>query len=141
MYLAARFFTVNDVFLVPLCLLILFIVVRGRAERPANKNIRNIYYHGFVFKVLFVFAYTLVSEYIFKGGDTGLYYQGIKDLRAALSEDFDYISVIARSKSIDLENPLAPFFYYDNYADDFTFNYMRSPSNFYMPRLGLLPSL
>lgn len=141
MYLAARFFTVNDVFLVPLCLLILFIIVRGRAERPANKNIRNIYYHGFVFKVLFVFAYTLVSEYIFKGGDTGLYYQGIKDLRAALSEDFDYISVIARSKSIDLENPLAPFFYYDNYADDFTFNYMRSPSNFYMPRLGLLPSL
>lgn len=141
MYLAARFFSINDIYLVPLCLLILFAVVRGRAERPENKAIRNIYYRGFAFKVFFVFAYTLVTEFVFKGGDTGLYYQSIMDLRAALADDFGHMNTIINSKSIDLENPLAPYFYYDNYADDFTFNYMRSGSNFFIPRLGLFPAI
>lgn len=141
MYLSARFFSANDVFLVPLCLLILYAIVRSRAERPENKEIRNIYYRGFAFKVLFGFGYALATEYIFKGGDTGLYYQSITDLRAALSDDFGFINTIVESKSIDLDNPLAPYFYYDNNPDDFTFNYMRSASNFFIPRLGLLPSL
>lgn len=141
MYLVARFFSINDVVLVPLCLLILFIIVRGRAERPANKEIRSLYYKGFAYKVFFVLAYAFVSEYIFKGGDTGLYYQSVKDLRAALADDFGYMNVIAKSSYIDLDNALAPYFYYDNYADDFTFNYMRSVSNFSIPRLALIPSL
>jgi hypothetical protein len=141
MFLAARFFSYNDIFLVPLCLLILFFIVRQRAEKPENKNIRSIYYSGFIFKIFFVFAYTIVTEYVFKGGDTGLYYQTVLDLRAALADDFGYISVIARTSEIDAENPIAPYIYYDNYADDFTFNYMRNVSNFFVPRLGLLPAL
>lgn len=141
MYLAARFFSINDVFLVPLCLVILYALVRSRAERPENREIKKIYYRGFAFKVMMVFAYTAVTEFIFKGGDTGLYYQAIMDMRAALADDFSMMETIIRSKSVDIENPLAPYFYYDNYADDFTFNYMRSGSNFFVPRLGLLPAI
>lgn len=140
MLLALRFFSLNDIFLVPVCLIILFAIVRGRAERPQNKNIRNIYYRGFYYKVFFVFAYALVTEFIFKGGDTGLYYQAIQDLRAAVADDFDNVNVIINSKRILLDNPLTPYFYYDNYADDFTFNYMRDPSNFFVPRLGMIPA-
>jgi hypothetical protein len=141
MLLALRFFSLNDIFLVPLCLLILFFLVRSRAEKPANKSIRKIYYRGFAFKVFSVFLYTLVTEFIFKGGDTALYYQAIKDLRAALGDDFNHIYTIIDSKSIDIESPLAPYFYYDNYAYDFTFNYMRDASNFSAPRLGLVPAV
>jgi hypothetical protein len=141
MLLALRFFSLNDIFLVPLCLLILFFLVRSRAEKPANKNLRKIYYRGFAFKVFSVFLYTLVTEFIFKGGDTALYYQAIKDLRAALGDDFNHIYTIIDSKSIDIESPLAPYFYYDNYAYDFTFNYMRDASNFSVPRLGLAPAV
>jgi len=141
MLLALRFFAFNDIFLVPVCLLLLYAIVRNRAERPQNAALKKLYYRGFYYKVFFVFAYTIITEFVFKGGDTGLYYQAIKDLRAALSDDFGFIETIVTSKSIDIDHPLAPYFYYDNYEHDFTFNYMRSVSNFFPPRLGLVPSL
>ncbi len=141
MLLALRFFSINDILLVPLCLVILFAIVRNRAESPRNASIRNIYYRGFYFKVFFVLAYAILAEFVFRGGDTGLYYQSILDLRAALKDDFSYFGTIVKSKSIDLDNPLAPYFYYDNYAYDFTFNYMLDVGNFSVPRLGLIPAI
>ncbi len=141
MLLALRFFSVNDIVLAPLCLLILFAVIRNRAERNKDPQIRKIYYRGFYFKIICVLAYTFVSEFIFKGGDTNLYFQGVKDLRAALNDDFNHIGTIAKTFKLSLDNPLTPYFYYDNYADDFTYNYMASPSNFLIPRLGLIPAV
>src|SRR5687767_12359249 len=140
MILAANFFNTNDLFLVPLCLLLLYAIIRNRAERYQDKQIKRLYYKGFWFKVFCVFAYTFVTEVFFKGGDTGLYYQGVKDLRLAVADDFDNLWVTAKSLKLDIENPLTPYFYYDNYANDFTYNYMLSPSNFFVPRLGLVPS-
>jgi hypothetical protein len=140
MILLARFFSLNDFFLVPLCLIILYAVIRNRAERNKEKEVRQTYYRGFYFKVFCVFAYTLITEFYFKGGDTNLFYQGVKDLRAATANDFDNLGAIITSLRLNIENPLTPFFYYDNYSDDFTYNYMRVPSNFFVPRLGLLPS-
>ena len=141
MLLALRFFSVNDIVLAPLCLLILYAIIRNRAERNKDPQIRKIYYRGFYFKIICVLAYTFVSEFIFKGGDTNLYFQGVKDLRAALNDDFSHIGTIVKTFKLSLDNPLTPYFYYDNYADDFTFNYMLNTSNFFMPRLGLLPSV
>ncbi|MGB3089974.1 MAG: hypothetical protein WBB20_08410, partial [Chitinophagaceae bacterium] len=115
--------------------------IRNRAENPKNGLLKKFYYRGFYYKVFFVFSYTLLTEFVFKGGDTGLYYQAIMDLRAALHADSDMMGTIIKSKHITLENPLAPYFFYDNYADDFTFNYMRDVSNFSVPRLGLLPAI
>jgi len=138
--LALRFFSINDLVLGPFCLLILFAFIRNRAEKQKDPQIRKIYYRGFYFKIICVLAYTFVSEFVFKGGDTNLYYQGIKDLRTALNEDFNYLGTIIKTFKLTLDNPLTPYFYYDNYADDFTYNYMQSPSNFFVPRLGLIPS-
>ncbi len=141
MLLAAQFFQPNDVIFVPLCLLFLFIIFRSRANAVRDNSVRRIYYAAFIYKTLFVFLFTFITEYYFGGGDTGLYYQGIKDLRAALSDDANYGMLILRSSTLTGENPMAPYFYFDNYTGDFTFNYMRSTSNFFMPRLGLIPSL
>ena len=140
MLLALRFFAIDDLVLAPFCLLVLFALLRNRAEKNKDPEVRRIYYRGFYFKLICVLAYTFVTEFIFKGGDTALYYQGIQDLRAALTNDFNHISTIAKSFKLTMDNPLTPFFYYDNYSDDFTYNYMASPSNFFIPRLGLLPS-
>ncbi len=140
MLLALRFFAIDDLIMAPFCLLLLFAILRNRAEKNKDANVRRMYYKGFYFKIICVLAYTFVTEFIFKGGDTGLYYQAIQDLRAALSNDFNHATTIAKSFKLTMDNPLAPFFYYDNYADDFTYNYMASASNFFVPRLGLIPS-
>jgi hypothetical protein len=139
--LALRFFSINDLVLAPLCLVILYAVIRNRANRNKDPKIRKIYYRGFYFKIFCVLAYTFISEFIFKGGDTNLYFQGVKDLRAALNDDFSHIGTIVKSLHLTIDNPLTPYFYYDNYADDFTFNYMLNTSNFFIPRLGLIPGI
>jgi hypothetical protein len=141
MLLALRFFSVNDLVLAPLCLVILYAIIRNRAEKNKDPQIKKIYYRGFYFKIICVLAYTFVSEFIFKGGDTNLYFQGVKDLRAALNDDFNYISTVVKSFKLTMDNPLTPYFYYDNYADDFTYNYMTTPTNFFIPRLGLIPAV
>jgi hypothetical protein len=127
--------------LAPLCLLILFGIIRNKAEKQKDPQIRKIYYRGFYFKIICVLAYTFVSEFVFKGGDTNLYFQGVKDLRTALNDDFNHMGTIIRSFKLTMDNPLTPYFYYDNYADDFTFNYMLNTSNFFIPRLGLIPGI
>ena len=102
MLLALRFFSINDIFLVPICLLLLYAIIRNRAENPKNGLLKKFYYRGFYYKVFFVFSYTLLTEFVFKGGDTGLYYQAIMDLRAALHADSDMMGTIIKSKHITL---------------------------------------
>jgi hypothetical protein len=140
MILLATYFSYFDFFLVPVCLVILYAIMRNRAERYKDKELKKIYYRAFWFKVICVLAYTAVTELYFKGGDTGLYYQAIKDLRAALDDDFSYAGTIVGTLKLDINHPLTPYFFFDNYEHDFTYNYMLSPSNFFIPRLGLLPS-
>lgn len=141
MLLALRFFSVNDLVLAPFCLLVLYAILRNRAEKNRDPQIRKLYYRGFYFKIICVLAYTFVSEFVFKGGDTNLYFQGVKDLRAAVNDDFNHMGTIVKSFKLSIDNPLTPYFYYDNYADDFTYNYMVNTSNFFIPRLGLIPAI
>lgn len=139
MVLLARFFSLDDIFLAPLCLIILYAIIRSKAEKQ-TPQLRNIYYRAFYFKIFCVLAYTFVTEVYFKGGDTGLYYQGVNNLRQAIDDDFNNTTLIIKTLHLDMENPLTPYFYYDYYTDDFTFNYMLTASNFFVPRLGLIPS-
>ena len=141
MILALRFFSVNDLVMAPLCLAILYAIIRNRAERNTDPLIKKIYYRGFYFKIFCVFAYTFVTEFIFKGGDTSLYFQGVKDLRNAVNDDFNHMGTIVKSFNLTIDNPLTPYFYYDNYAEDITYNYMRNTSNFFVPKLGLIPAI
>jgi len=139
--LEIKLFSANDFFLVPLCLVIIYAVIRNRANACRDESIRKYYYRGFYFRVVFAFLFTIVTEFYFRGGDTNLYYQGINDLRAALADDFGNFSYIANSAKLDDDNPLSPYFMFDNYSADVTYNYMRATSNFSVPRIGIIPSL
>lgn len=141
MYLLARFFHATDALYVPICFIILFAIIRYKANRQRDKNIRKLYYQAFAFRIFCVFVFTLITEYYFKGGDTGLYYQGTLDLRAALKDDIGFLPDIITSLNLTPTDPLYSYFYYDNYVDDLTYNYMRSPSNFFIPKLALLPAV
>ncbi|MET0636021.1 MAG: hypothetical protein ABWZ25_08320 [Chitinophagaceae bacterium] len=139
MYLLTRFFFVSDLLFVPICLILLFAIIRFKAKKQPD-HICRLYYKAFFYKTFFVFAFTLITEYYFKGGDTGLYYQGVTDLRNSVKDNFGHISDILFSLKLTSNSPLFPYFFYDNYVDDITANYMISPSNFFIPRLALIPS-
>src|SRR6266513_3044581 len=118
MLLDVQFFSVNDFLLVPLCFVLMYAIIRNRANACKDENIRKYYYRAFYFKIFCVFAYTIITEFYFGGGDTSLFYQGVQDLRAALSVDFNNLYYIVTSSRLDETNPLAPYFLYDNYAND-----------------------
>ena len=99
-----------------------------------------LYFRAFYFKIICVFAFTLLTEFYFKGGDTSLYYQATKDLRAAVADNPDNLWVALSSQKLTYKSPLFDFFYYDGYAHDITYNYMFSAANFMSPKLALLPS-
>ncbi|MCW3116369.1 MAG: hypothetical protein JWM28_451 [Chitinophagaceae bacterium] len=140
-FLLIQFFSADDFFLVPICLIFLYVILRSRANGQKDVHVRKLYFQAFYFKIICVLVFTFVTEFYFGGGDTGLYYQGIKDLRAALSDDANNAYTIIESSFVTKENPLAPYFMYDNYVFDYTFNYMKATGNFFIPRLGVIPSL
>lgn len=140
MHLLVQFFQLSDIFLVPLCIIILFLMLRVKAERNRENHIKKLYYKAFVYKLFFVFAFTLLVHFYFRGGDTALYYQATLDLRDAISDDPGFIGQIAGTMKVEDYHPLSPFFVFDN-SDMGTLNYMKSPSNFFIPKLAIIPAI
>ena len=134
------FFSVEDLLIFPLCFLILFLILRNRANSYKDLRIRRQYYRAFYFKLLCVFAFTLLTQFYFKGGDTALYYQATKDLRAAIADKPDNFWLIWETQKVTLKSPLFDYFYYDGYTTDLTWSYMLSASNFFPPKLAMIPS-
>jgi hypothetical protein len=140
MFLVVQFFSINDVLLAPVCFVLMFAIIRGRANACPDFDIRKYYYRAFYFKMTFVLAYVVVTEFYFEGGDTSLYYQAVKDLRASIEDDFSNFWTLFSTTHLDVNSPLAPFFLYDNF-EDVTYNYMQGASNFFVPKIGFYPSL
>jgi hypothetical protein len=139
-FLSVNFFSPADIIFFPVCFVILFFIVRARANRQKDERLKKLYFRAFYFKVICVILFTVITQFYFKGGDTSMYYQATKDLRAAVNDDPDNLFVILKTRQLNLEHPLTPFFYYDGFADDITYNYMISVSNFLPGKLALLPS-
>lgn len=140
MFFLVRFFSAADFFYVPLCLLILYNILKSRANKNKDPKIRQLYFRAFKIKLLCVFAFTLLTEFYFKGGDTGMYYQASKDMKAAIAGNSDNILEIIKTNKLIIKSPLFDYFYYDGYEDDITYNYMIVAANFYPPKLALIPS-
>ncbi len=140
MILLARFFSLSDLAVFPLCFVILFFILRTKANQQKDPRIRALYYRAFYFKLICVFAFTILTEFYFKGGDTGLYLQATQDIRAAIKDNPDNLWIALFSKKLTYKSPLFDYFYYDGYAYDYTWNYMFNAANFFPPKLALLPS-
>lgn len=140
MLVLARFFSASDFFFFPVCFLIMFFIIKNRAKRNKDPKIQRLYFRAFYFKLICVFAFTLLTEFYFKGGDTSLFYQATKDIRAAVTENPDNFWIALKTQKLSLKSPLFDYFYYDNYEYDITYNYMFSVANFMPGRLALIPS-
>ena len=138
--LLARFFTPLDLAIFPFCYLLLFFILRAKARKQKDPRIKALYFRAFFFKLICVFVFTFLTEFYFKGGDTGLYYQATQDLRAAVKDNPDHLWEALKTPKITYKSPLFDYFYYDGYTDDLTYNYMLSQANYTPPKLALIPS-
>ena len=140
MYLLVTYFSLTDLAIFPACFLLLYFIIRAKANRQKDQRIRKLYFRAFYFKLLCVFVFVMLTEFYFKGGDTGLYYQATKDLRAAIKDDPKNLRITIESAKLTYKSPLFDYFYYDGYTGDLTYNYMLAQENFTPPKLALLPS-
>lgn len=140
MFLLARFFSGADLLWFPLCLILLYYFLKSRANRQKDPKIRQLYFRAFYFKVIAVILFTLITEFYFKGGDTALFYQATKDLRAAIADNPANFWEVIKTHKLIIKSPLFDYFYYDGYEYDLTWNYMISAANFYPGKLALIPS-
>jgi hypothetical protein len=140
MVFLVSFFSVEDLLVFPLCFLVLLFILRGQANSYKDLRMRMLYYRAFYFKLLCVFVFTLLTEFYFKGGDTALFFQATKDLRAAIADKPENFWLIMRTQQLTFKSPLFDYFYYDGYTNDLTWNYMVAAANFFPPKLALIPS-
>ncbi|MFZ9388924.1 MAG: hypothetical protein ACO25B_13715 [Chitinophagaceae bacterium] len=139
MYLLVRFFSPIDAAAFPICLLVCYFIFKSFIQGEKDEETRRFYNRAFKFKVLCVLAFTFLTEFYFKGGDTSLYYQAAKDLQAAVKDNPDNFWVMLFSERVTVRSPLFDFFYYDGYDMDLTYQYMISPPNFFPPKLAFFP--
>ena len=140
MVLLIRFFSAADLAIFPLCFIVCFFIIRAKARRYKDERIKFLYFRAFYFKVICVFAFTMLTEFYFKGGDTSLYYQATQDMRAAIKDNPDNFWLALQTSKLTYKSPLFDYFYYDNYQYDITYNYMFNTANFFPPKLALIPS-
>src|SRR5206468_9157508 len=81
-----------------------------------------------------------LTQFYFKGGDTSMFYQATKDLRAAISDKTENLWLILETQKVTFKSPLFDYFFYDGYTGDLTYNYMLAAANFFLPKLALIPS-
>lgn len=138
--LLVSYFSGQDLLIFPICFVLMYFILNGRASAYKDPRMRSLYFRAFYFKLICVFAFTLLTEFYFRGGDTALYYQATKDLRTAIEDRPDNFWLIVKTQAVTYKSPLFDYFFYDGYENDLTWNYMLSPANFFPPKLALIPS-
>tara|TARA_B110001452_G_scaffold88301_1_gene72266 strand:- start:299 stop:688 length:390 start_codon:yes stop_codon:yes gene_type:complete len=88
--MGAIYYNINDFFLVPLYLIIIYII----ASKIAKKNIKKYpeykyFKRGLLFKLVGVSLFLIFYTFYYPTGDTISYYEGARSLVNLLSQDFN----------------------------------------------------
>ena len=135
-----KFLTQQDILLIPLFIILSFYSIKKWAKNKDNAPLKNIILRAYSFKITGVILFLLITEFYFKGGDTNLYYQALKDMRMATQHDITNLPLILKSAKLEQNSTFFNFFFYDGFDQDLTWNYMLSNANYSVPRIALLPS-
>ncbi|MGH2553349.1 MAG: hypothetical protein ACRDEB_06505, partial [Chitinophagaceae bacterium] len=125
----------SDFYLVPLCLIILYVIAYTVRQKYRNSEIEKYFMPALFLRFLFAFIYAAVIQFYYGYGDTSLYYQALTDMRNAMVNDSELWKNIFLNLKLSSSSPLYPYFLYDNGA--FTHLYMMNVSNYMIPRFAL----
>lgn len=105
-----------------------------------DPNTRKLFRRAFLFRMFCAVAFSLVTAYYYKGGDTEMFLYATRDMHAALKDGAITLpELFFMEKTMD-EDPL--FYYFD--IDDSKYpvsGFMRHSGNFMVPKLGIVPYL
>ncbi|MCX6319789.1 MAG: hypothetical protein NTW29_21100 [Bacteroidetes bacterium] len=129
----------NDVFLVPICFLLIWAFAYQFKKKYENTEIGKYFFPALFFRLLFVFIYAMIIQFYYGYGDTSLYYQAVLDMQNSLSNDFSGWKEIYFKLKLDVNSPHYLYFLNDN--GGYTNLYMMNLSNYMVPRFALPFSL
>jgi hypothetical protein len=132
-------FTLGDAFLAPLCYFLLFIVFR-LIIRKYNADQKSIFIRAFHFRMFCALVFALIVAYYYKEGDSEMYYYATRDMQKAVMQDGYSLWRTFTTLKIGPNDPLVPYFFADR--DKYpVLEFMASASNFFVPKLALIPSI
>lgn len=132
-------FTVYDIVIAPFCILLLWLFFSARLKKY-DKPTAKLLIKAFRFKMFCAVAFTLVTAFYYGGGDSEMFFYSVKDMRQAISAgDLSYWELL-KMESTDEYSSLAFYFGQDNTKYPVS-GFMRSSSNFLVPKLALVPSV
>jgi len=132
-------FRVNDLYLVPICLTILYILGIMMRKRYKNSVLGPYILPALTFRFIAAVGYTYITQYYYGFGDSTTYYQGLLDLHKAYDTNPDILLSVYSKIQLSKTDPIFPFFLYDgNGAMQY---YMLDPRTYTVPRLALPFSL
>lgn len=135
MFEEIRILAVDDLFLVPICLLVLYgLAIRVRTKYK-DTVLEKYFLPGLTARFVGTILYTLILGFYYKGGDTTMYYRAMLDLHKAVSDNSDFLGSIYLKSKLDPNEALNSYFMYD--GTGITHFYMYQVSNYMVPKVAL----
>jgi len=125
----------SDIFLIPLCLLLLFIFAYLIRKKYEKTPLKKLFFPALFLRFFFVFLYAIIIQFYYGSGDTVLYYFAVSDMRHAISDNFGTWQEIYFNLKLDPLNTIYGYFLYD--SGYYTHLYMANVSNYMVPRFAL----
>ena len=132
-------FTTYDIIIAPFCIFLLWLIAISRL-RKYDEPTKKLFLNAFKFKLFCALAFTLVTAFYYGGGDSEMFFYAMKDMRQAIANDDLIYWDLLKMESTDDNSPLAYYFELDDIKYPVA-GFMRSSSNFLVPKLALLPAV
>ncbi len=131
--------TVYDIVIAPFCIFLLWIFFSAKLKKY-NADTRKVFIKAFKFKLFCILVFSLVTAFYYtRGGDSEMFFYALRDMKLAIeARDLSFWELF-KMESMEKDTPLAFYFEMDNTKYP-VYGFMRSPSNFMVPKLAVIPS-
>lgn len=130
---------IYDIVIAPFCVFLLWVFFSARLSKYDQRT-KKLFKNALKFKIFCSLIFALVAAFYYGGGDSEMFFYSMKDMRQAIAaNDLSFFELLTMDK-MDENTPLSFYFEQDNTKYP-VYGFMRSSSNFLIPKLAVLPSI
>lgn len=135
MFQEIRILKIEDLYLVPICLLILFAFANRIKSKYKRTVLEKYFMPALAFRFFSTVVYTLVLGYYYKGGDTTMFFRALLDLNKAVTDNSSLLSEAYLNAKLDPGGALNTYFEFD--GTGVSHYYMYQVGNYMVPKVAL----